>query len=60
MVNTPRAKAALGNLKAPSLAQQDVARGYPDVFKQHFHMAVRRIVITKHGERTHPCDAWGV
>ena len=57
MVNASGAQAALGDFKTATLAQQDVADRHAHVLQQHFHVAVRRIVISKHGQRPQHADA---
>src|SRR3984893_17780497 len=39
---------ALRDLKPPALAEQDIAGGNADVFKQYLGMAVRRVVVAEH------------
>ena len=51
MMDTPRAKPALGNLETTSLAQQHVAGGHADIFEDDFGMSVRRIIETEHRQR---------
>ena len=60
MVDTARAEAALGNFKATSFAQQDMVDRHAHVLEIDFHVAVRRIVITEHGERAQHRHAGGV
>ena len=53
MVNTPGPKAALSNFKATPLPKQDVVVRHPHMFKQHFGVPMRRIVITEHRQWAH-------
>ena len=53
MVNTPRAQAPLCDLEAAAFAQQNVGGGHTHVFKQHFGVAVRCVVVAKHVKRSH-------
>ena len=56
MVNASGAQAALGDFKTATLAQQDVADRHAHVLQHHFHVAVRRVVISKHGQRPQHAD----
>ena len=52
--------AALRDLEAAALAEQDVTRGNADVLEQHLGVAVRRIVIAEHGKHLLDRDALGI
>src|SRR5882757_6414466 len=54
------AETALRDLKAPALAEQDVADGNTDVFKKHLRVAMRRIVETEHRQHLLDRDALGI
>ena len=56
-MNPAWAKAPLGDFEAASFAQQDVFVRHPDVFEQHFGMAVRRVVVTEYRQRTNDLHA---
>ncbi|MNQ78174.1 hypothetical protein D3C85_930770 [compost metagenome] len=50
----------MSDFEAASFAQQDVFVRHPDVFKQHFGVTMRRIVVTEHRQRTHNLHAGGI
>ena len=54
VVNTPRAKAALGNLKPPALTQNHIRGRHPHVFELDLGVTVGGIVVAEHGQ--HPQD----
>ena len=56
MVDAPRAQAGLGYFKPAALAQQDVAHRHPYVFKNDFHVPVRRVVIAHYMQRAQHRD----
>ena len=60
VVDTSRAQATLGNFKAAAFTQQDVVRRHAHVLEFDFHVAVRRVVVTEHGERAQHRHAGGV
>ena len=52
----PRPQAALRDLKAAPFAQQHIRRRHAHVFKEHFAVAVRRVVVTEdwhHSDNSH-------
>ncbi len=57
MVDTARAKAPLRDLEAAAFAQQHVGDRHADVLQFHFHVAVRRIIITEHRQVAQDGDA---
>src|SRR5258708_7610142 len=50
VVNSTGTEPTLRDLKAATLPQQEVFRRHTDIVEQHFAMAMRRIVITEHGQ----------
>ena len=50
-------EAALSNLEAAAFAQDDVGCRYAHIFKQHLHVAMGRIVVAHHVERTYYANA---
>ena len=48
MVNAPRSKAPLGNLKPASFAQNDRTGGEANVGKAQVHMPMGRIIMAEH------------
>jgi len=69
VVNSTWTEPTLRDLEATTLSQQEVFRRHTYVVEQHFPMAMRRIVITEHGQHaqysharasrgTRICDCW--
>src|SRR5215469_8161629 len=50
MVNAARPEPALGDLKAPALAEQHIRRRHPDIVEDHLGMAMRRLVVAENGQ----------
>ena len=57
MVDAPWAEPPLGDFEAAALAEQHVAGRHPDIVVMDFSMAMRRVVVTEHVERTDDLDA---
>ena len=57
VVDAARAQAALGDLEAAALAEQDVGRRHAHVLEVDLHVAVRRVVVAEHAERAQDLDA---
>lgn len=60
VVDAARAEAPLGDLETAALAEDDVLVGHPHVLEQHFGMAMRRVVVAEHRQRTEDLHPGGV
>ena len=58
MVDAAWAQAALGDLKARAFAQDQVFSWHAHIFHLHFEVAMWRIVIAKHVQRTNQGHAF--
>ena len=59
-MDAARTEAALRDLEAAALAEQDVLRRDANVRKQHLGMAVRRVIEAEHRQHLLDLDAGGV
>ena len=57
MMDAAGPEAALGDLEAAALAEQEVADRHAHVLKQHLGVAVRRVVIAEHRQHAHDLHA---
>ena len=57
VVNAPRPKAPLRNLKTAALAQQQIFHRHTHVLQNHLGMTVRRVIKAKHWQHAHHFNA---
>src|SRR5919197_128485 len=57
VVDASGTQAALRDLEAAALAEQQVGRGHPHVLEQHLAVAVRRVVVAEHLQHADHLDA---
>ena len=60
VMDSARPKAALGDFEAATFAEQQVRYRYANIFQFDFHMAMRRIVISKDREVANDVHAFGI